>query len=279
VEPWVDGAAHLRIRRRFVEERYKLMPYLYALAEQNARTGDPILRPVFYDYPSALNLPCAGQDAWTFTLGRALLVSPPPHPESPQGYRTCLPEGGWFDYWTGLPVGTPAPAAQDGAIQSATQATGETHAGGSFVNETPRLDHLPVYVRAGTILPRQAVVQTTADTPRGPLMLDVYPGPDCTGELYVDDGHSMDFEQGGYLRQAVRCTVREDGVAIEFGPREGRFAPWWRQVAVTVHGWRGAAEVRSGERALPAKTDAAGGTVAFTLDDPRQAATVVVKRR
>ncbi|MCS0630865.1 DUF5110 domain-containing protein [Telluria mixta] len=278
VEPWVDGAAHLRIRRRFVEERYKLMPYLYALAEQNARTGDPILRPVFYDYPSALNLPCAGQDAWTFTLGRALLVLPPPHPESPQGYRTCLPEGGWFDYWTGLPAGTPVPAAQDGAIQSATQATGEAHAGGSFVNETPRLDHLPVYVRAGTILPRQAVVQSTADTPRGPLMLDVYPGPDCTGELYVDDGHSLAFEKGGYLRQTVRCTVRPDGVAIEFGPREGSFAPWWREVAVTVHGWQGKADVRAGERKVASRVDATARTVGFTLDDAAQAGAVLVRR-
>jgi alpha-glucosidase len=279
VEPWVDGPEHLAIRRRFVEERYRLMPYLYALAEQNARTGDPILRPVFYDYPSALTLPCAGPDAWSFTLGRALLVSPPPHPESPQAYRTCLPEGGWFDYWTGQPVGQPAAAAQDGAIQSATQATGETHAGGSLVNETPRLAHLPVYVRAGTILPRQAVVQTTADTPRGPLMLDVYPGPDCTGELYLDDGHSMDFGKGAYLRQSVRCTVRPDGIAIEFGPREGRFAPWWRQVAVTVHGWRGGADVRAGTRSVTGKVDATARTVGFTLDDPAQAATVTVSRR
>lgn len=277
VEPWVDGPEHLAIRRKFVEERYKLMPYLYALAAQNARTGDPILRPVFYDYPSALNLPC--EQSWTFTLGRALLVSPPPHPESPQSYRTCLPEGGWFDYWTGLPVGQPAPAAQDQVIQSATQATGEAHGGGSFVTETVRLAHLPVYVRAGTILPRQNVVQSTADTPRGPLMLDVYPGPHCTGELYLDDGHSMDFEKGGYLRQTVSCTVKPDGVAIAFGPREGRFAPWWRQVAVTVHGWQGKADVRAGGHALAGRVDAARRTVSFTLDDAAQPATVVVRRQ
>ena len=74
VEPWVDGPEHLAIRRRFVEERYRLMPYLYALAEQNARTGDPIMRPVFYDYPDALAATC--DPAMTFTLGRDLLVPP-----------------------------------------------------------------------------------------------------------------------------------------------------------------------------------------------------------
>ena len=51
MEPWVDGPEHLAIRRRFIEERYRLMPYFYALADQNARTGDPLMRPLFYDYP------------------------------------------------------------------------------------------------------------------------------------------------------------------------------------------------------------------------------------
>jgi alpha-glucosidase len=276
VEPWVDGPEHLAIRRRFVQERYRLMPYLYALAEHNARTGDPILRPVFYDYPSASSLPC--DQSWTFTLGRSLLVSPPPNPESPRGYRTCLPEGGWFDYWTGLPAGTPLAAAGGGAIQSATQATGEQRGGGSTVDETPRLAHLPVYVRAGTILPRQGVVQSTAETPAGPLLLDVYPGPDCRGELYVDDGHTMAFEKGAYLRQSVRCTVDGDGVAIAFGAREGRFAPWWRVVAVTVHGWLGKAAVRAGGRTPAGRLNAAAHTVRFTLDDPAQAGTVLVRR-
>ena len=52
---WPD---HLAIRRRFVEERYRLMPYFYALADQNSRLGDPIMRPVFYDYPSAASMGC-----------------------------------------------------------------------------------------------------------------------------------------------------------------------------------------------------------------------------
>jgi alpha-glucosidase len=262
VEPWVDGPRHLAIRRRFVEERYKLMPYLYALAEQNARTGDPILRPVFYDYPAALSSSC--DQSWSFTLGRALLVSPPPNPASPQAYQTCLPQGGWFDYWTGLPAGKGPQSA--GAVQSATQATGEARSRDDIVEETPRLDHLPVYVRAGTILPRQAVVQSTAETPTGPLQLDVYPGPDCKGELYLDDGHSMGFERGEFLRQAVRCTAGPEGVAIEFGAPEGRYQPWWKGVAVTVHGWKGKGEVRIADRVVKSQTDAAGQTLRFVLD-------------
>jgi alpha-glucosidase len=273
VEPWVDGPKHLAIRRRFIEERYKLMPYLYALAEQNARTGDPILRPVFYDYPTALSSSC--DQSWTFTLGRSLLVSPPPNPASPQAYQTCLPQGGWFDYWTGLPAGKAQASA--GAIQSATQATGEAHSKGDVVEEKPRLDHLPVYVRAGTILPRQAIVQSTAETPKGPLQLDVYPGADCGGELYLDDGHSMGYERGEFLRQKLRCTTGPDGLAIAFDAPEGSFKPWWKEVAVTVHGWRGKGEVRVGDQTVKSRTDAGAQTLRFVLDGAPGALAVRVR--
>jgi alpha-glucosidase len=207
MEPWVDGPEHLAIRRKFIEERYRLMPYFYAVAEQNARTGDPIMRPLFYDYPDALKLDC--DSALSFTVGRSLLVAAPPRPESRQPFNICLPAGGWYNYWTGLPV--------------------TEHK----FSEEPKLDAVPVYVRAGTILPRQALVQSTIETPRGPLELDVYPGEDCRGELYFDDGLHVN---GPSLRQSIECRATPNGIALRFGPRQGRWRPWWKQIAVTVHG-------------------------------------------
>ena len=206
-EPWVNGPEHYAIRKRFVEERYRLMPYIYAVAEQNARTGDPIMRPVFYDYADALRSDC--DTALTFTLGRNLLVAGPPRPESPYPFDVCLPAGGWYDYWTGLPVTDRKLTRQN------------------------KLDELPVFIRAGTILPRQPLVQSTKETPQGPLSLDVYPGEDCTGELYFDDGVSVN---GPILRQDLRCTVTPKGVTLRFGARQGSWRPWWKQIAVTVHG-------------------------------------------
>jgi alpha-glucosidase len=207
MEPWVDGPDHLAIRRRYIEERYRLLPYLYSLAEQNSRTGDPIMRPVFYDYPDALASDC--DRALTFTLGRSLLISAPPRPESPQPFNICLPAGGWYDYWTGQPVQ------------------------GSKLTQTPKLDALPVFVRAGTILPRQVLVQSTMETPKGPLELDIYPGEDCRGELYFDDGISV---KGPSLRQSLQCSVTAKGIALRFGPRQGSYRAWWKQITVTVHG-------------------------------------------
>jgi len=206
-EPWVDGPEHLAIRRRFIEERYRLLPYLYAVAEDNARTGDPLVRPTFYDYPAMASAPC--DQSMAFALGRDLLVAAPPKPESPQAYGICLPGKGWFDYWTGLLIDS------------------------EKLSETPRLDRLPVYVRPGAILPRQPLVQSTSETPNGPLVLDVYPGEDCRGALYFDDGVHV---RGPVLRQTIQCTVTPKGVSLQFGRREGGYRPWWKSIAVTVHG-------------------------------------------
>ena len=276
-EPWVDGPEHLAIRRRFVEERYRLMPYLYALAEQNARTGDPILRPVFYDYPSAMRMSC--DQSWAFTLGRSLLVAPSPSPEQPRDYDVCLPAGGWYDYWTGQRAGVPQQQTGPGQIQSATQATGVATVLGDRVTVTPRIDTLPVFVRAGTILPRQPLVQSTAEVPQGPLQIDVYPGDDCRGDLYADDGHSMAYLKGGYMRQAMTCRVTPEGLTLAFAARAGRYAPWWKQLRVVVHGWQGDGTVSAGRRDVAARTDAAAQTLSFTLPDQRKAAEITIARR
>ncbi len=247
VEPWLDGPEQLAIRKRFVEERYRLMPYVYALADRNARTGDPLMRPTFYDYPQLLGASC--DQSMAFTLGRALLVAPPPKPESPQDYDVCLPAGGWYDLWTGQPV-TPT-AGPIGTIR-----------------ETPRLDRLPVFVRAGTILPTQPLVQSTSETPSGPLALDVFPGPECEGTLYLDDGRSMAFEKDAYLRQTITCSSPDSrSLTIDVAPREGQYLPWWHTLDVTVHGWTGPATVSDGTRAIDVEYDAARRTATFALPD------------
>jgi alpha-glucosidase len=214
MEPWVDGPEHLAIRRRFIEERYRLMPYLYALAELNSRTGDPIMRPVFYDYPDSMKSDC--DKAMTFTLGASLMVAGAPKMESPLPFSVCLPAGGWYDYWTGQPVTQPK------------------------LTLTPKLAELPVFVRAGTILPRQPLVQSTMQAPNGPLELQVYPGENCRGELYFDDGVHI---TGPSLRQSLSCTATPNGVQLHFGARQGTWRPWWKSIAVTVHGAQGMSKV------------------------------------
>ncbi len=247
-EPWVDGPEQLAIRRHYVEERYRLMPYLYALAEENARTGDPIMRPVFYDYPDALNSSC--DQSMTFILGRDLLIAGPPKPESPEPFDICLPKGGWYDYWTGLPVPP-----------------------GEKMTRQPELASLPVFVRAGTILPRQPVVQSTAEMPQGALSLDVYPGEDCRGTLYLDDGVSV---TGPSLRQSIRCQATPEGLLLHFDSRAGTYRPWWNRIEVTVHGWDGEAKIAG---ATSLRRDSAARTIAFTIADQPGLADIAIARR
>jgi alpha-glucosidase len=205
-EPWVDGPDHLAIRRRFIEERYRLLPYLYAVGEQSARTGDPVMRPTFYDYPQMAAAPC--NQSMAFTVGRDLLVAASPQPDSARAYDICLPANGWYDYWTGA------------------QLTAQK------IKETPTLDRLPVFVRPGAIIAKQPLIQSTTETPKGALQLDIYPGEDCSGELFFDDGVSI---SGPSLRQAISCTMTTRGIALHFAARRGSFRPWWKQIAVTVH--------------------------------------------
>ena len=244
-EPWVDGPEQLAIRKRYVEERYRLLPYIYALADENARTGDPLMRPVFYDYPDALESEC--DRSLSFTLGRSLLIAGPPKPESPAPFDICLPKGGWYDYWSGLQV-------------TAAKLT-----------ETPKLDVLPVFVRAGTILARQPLIQSTAEAPRGPLELDVYPGEDCRGELYFDDGVTI---KGPSLRQELSCTMTARGLLLHMGPRNGTYRPWWKSIAITVHGWAGAAAHLSDGRSISA--DPKSRTVQFTIPDRKNSADLLI---
>jgi alpha-glucosidase len=253
-EPWVDGPEHLVIRRRFVEERYRLMPYLYALADENSRTGDPLMRPVFYDYPEVAKAGC--DQSMTFTLGKALLIAPPPKMESPEPYEICLPPGGWYDYWTGKNV----------TGEAAGRVGGD---GASHVTETPSLEKLPVFVRAGTILPRQALVQSTSETPSGPLYLEIFPGRDCSGTIYLDDGHSTAFQRGHFLRQTIQCRSGPGGqLVIIFNRREGDYVPWWKEIQIGVHDGLAMRSVTSATIHVSKSTKAVNGLELEIADVP-----------
>jgi len=219
-EPWVGDAAQVEIRRRFISERYRLMPYLYAAAEENSRTGIPMLRPVFLNFPAVLAKgDRLGGSEDQFMLGGDLLVAPSPTQESPGDYQVELPGQGWYDYWSGRRID------------------------GKSLTVTPDIAQLPVYVRPGAIIPKQPLVQSTAITPQGPLELHIYPGSDCYGEIYADDGTSLAYQRGDFLRQRLRCEETLDGVRVEFEQRQGGRKPWWNGLALHVHGSQGAAAV------------------------------------
>ena len=228
-EPWVHGPEHEAIRKRYIEERYRLLPYIYTSMEETSRTGVPLMRSFFVEHPLLGRMENINDKEYFF--GRDLLVAPKVL-ETVDPYEVVLPGPVWYDYWTGKKV-----EAKQAPAWDKEHAVGipETPMVGK-IKVDPKLDELPVYVRGGAIIPQEPLIQTTAEKPQGPLELRVYPGPDCSGSVYSDDGHTFDYKQGHYFRQSFTCEATAQGVTVKLGKAEGDYTPWWTQVRVTVYG-------------------------------------------
>jgi len=242
-EVWVDGPAQEAIRRRYIEERYRLMPYLYTVAEETSRDGLPFDRPLFLEFPHATadgtpyDVTTAGGE---FLVGSRILVAANPSPEEIAPYRVDLPPGTWYDYWTGerytrLQPGAAIDAEQRDKVMAQKQ-----------LMVTPTLEQLPVYVRGGSILPIAPLTQSTAEVPDGPLTLRVFPlaaglntpGETCAGDVYTDDGHTFAFRNGAYARTHFTCELASDGsLQVTIGKQEGSWKPWWTSYRVEAVGW------------------------------------------
>jgi len=237
-EPWAGGPEQENIRRGFIEERYRLMPYLYTLAEETSRTGLPMMRPLFLDYPEATRdkhpIDIDPGVEGEFLLGHDLLIAPSPYPEAPDAYTVEFPSAGWYDLWTGDRVPRPAPDEHPDPNAPASAASRVP----LNANVQPSLQALPVYVRAGAILPMAPLVQSTEETPQGPLTLRVYAGDDCRGSLYTDDGKSYAYTRGDFLRMNFTCTVNDGVMQVGISKHQGTFVPWWKEIRVEVYGWK-----------------------------------------
>ncbi len=208
-EPWVHGPEHEAIRRRYIETRYRLLPYIYTSMEETSRTGVPLMRPMFMEFADQPDLATEDRE---FMFGADLLVAPKVV-ETLDPYEVNLPRGAWFDFWTG-----------------------ERIEGGKRLQVNPPLDTLPVYARAGAIIPEQPLVQNTDEKPQGPLTLRVYPGPDCRGSLYLDDGNTFAYQRGESSRTSFTCALSAEGVQVRISATEGPYRPWWKDISILLFG-------------------------------------------
>jgi alpha-glucosidase len=263
-EVWVGGPQQEAIRRRYIETRYRLLPYIYTLADESSRTGLPLMRPVFLEFPE--NIAGFGALDSEFFLGPSLLVAPQPFGETLDDYTASFPKGSWYDFWTGLKVATTSPTPSIIDLDQAGP-------GAVFPNHAkvhPVLDTLPVFVRGGSIVPLQPLIQSTDETPTGPLELRVYPGGQCAGSTYLDDGHTFRYQQGEFLRQAFTCHVAGNSMSVHFGARQGSYAPWWETIDVVVYDWPSShadAKLSNGSSALKTSYDATQHAIHVAVPD------------
>jgi len=177
--------------------------------EETSRTGIPLMRPMFLEFPSEGNLATIDSE---FMFGHDLLVVPQLN-EMPDPLHVELPSGEWYDYWTGSRV------------------TGSRSFDRHITN-----GELPVYVRAGAIIPQQPVIQHVEEVPQGPLELRVFPGTGCEGSLYVDDGNSFAYKRGVFSRTEMTCSLSSGKTMVNIAAAQGSYVPWWKELQVVVYG-------------------------------------------
>lgn len=205
-----------RIVRRYIQWRYRLLPYNYTLMFENATTGLPLMRPLMY-VDDRLTM----QDVLdTFLWGDAFLVAPITTPGA-QTREIPLPQGAvWVDV-----------------------ATGQRHPGGQTITVPVTLDDMPVFVRAGSFVPMMEVTQHTGDYDGRTIQVHYYADSTVTsssGQLYDDDGQTFDAPaQHQYDLIHFHSTRTEDGgLEIEINgeghPYPGR--PTERILRLVVHG-------------------------------------------
>lgn len=193
-EPWEFGEEFTKINRASVELRYQFLPYLYTLFREHERSGEPVMRPLWYEFPSD-KLTYLINDQ--YMVGGDILVAP----VVKDGMRTrgiYLPLGAeWIDWWTGEKY-----------------ESGKTH-----YLQTP-LDRLPIFMRVGSVVPTQSIIQHTGEMPHAEITLNVAAGIKTgvteTGMLYQDAGEgygyrSNDWSEFVATHKAGSITFKRNG--------------------------------------------------------------------
>jgi alpha-glucosidase/alpha-D-xyloside xylohydrolase len=157
------------ICRKYLELRYRLLPYNYSLAREASDTGLPMMRALWLHYPNDADAVKVGSE---YLWGRDLLVAPVVE-KGARSRRLYLPAGTWYEWWTGEKV-----------------------EGNRWIERPVDLATVPLYVRAGAIIPLDPVRQHTSQAVTEPTTLRVYPGANGTFTLYDDDGQSLGYRAG-----------------------------------------------------------------------------------
>lgn len=207
-EPWAFGDEAEAIIRRFIELRYRLLPYFYQQFRRSSLTGLPIMRPLLLEYsddPETYRL------SDQFLIGEELLVAPVYMPGQKRRL-VYLPRGEWVDFWTGKRLQGPA----------------------HIVAEAP-LERIPLYVRVGTVLPLGPAIQYVGEPAPSELTFMVYAGAEGTLDLYEDDGETYAYTEGAYAITPVQLKRIESGWQLTVGDAVGGYRPAREYVTVRVY--------------------------------------------
>ncbi|SMO53957.1 glycoside hydrolase family 31 protein [Gracilimonas mengyeensis] len=222
-EPWSYGEQAERIFKKYDRMRYRMIPYIYSEAWKMHNTGKPIMRALVLEYQDDINTYDIDDQ---YMFGDNLLVAP----VTTKGAKTrtvYLPEGTWYDYWNG-----------------------EKYSGKQHVAYLTPLDKLPIFVKAGGIIPQRNRIENLGEQPADTLSLEIFPHGQSSYEIYDDDGKSREYESGEYAITTVTVDDQSLKTTVNIQAPEGSYQVPERSYKLLIHTKQAPESVQEDSRVL-----------------------------
>jgi alpha-D-xyloside xylohydrolase len=188
-EPWKYGDEVEQAMRKMLELRYRLIPYIYSEAWKVTNMGSTMMRPLVMDFIGDKE---ASEQAYQYMFGSSFLVAPVTE-SGVDVVKVYLPESeGWYDFWTGT-----------------------NYKGKQWVDVNVAFDRLPLFVKAGSIVPMGNHIQHTGKLPADVIELRIYDGADGCFVLYEDEGDGYGYEEGRYSTITFRWDSAKHSLTID----------------------------------------------------------------
>ncbi len=186
-EPWKYGEKVEDNMRKMLNLRYRLLPYIYSEAWQVTKNGSTMMRPLVMDFNCD---EVAVSSRFEYMFGKSILAAPVTEPNVNQ-WNVYLPKtSGWFDFWTG-----------------------KHYSGGQTIKADAPLDRIPLFVKAGSIIPMGKIIQHSAEK-SDTLEIRIYKGADAEFDLYEDEGDNYNYEKGKYSIISFKWIDKKNTLTI-----------------------------------------------------------------
>ena len=194
-EPWKYGQKVEDNMRKMLNLRYRLLPYIYSEAWQVTKNGSTMMRPLVMDFNTDTT---AVNRQYQYMFGKSVLVAPVTEAYV-SDWNVYLPKSaGWFDFWTGKHFN-----------------------GGQIIKTDAPLDKIPLFVKAGSIIPMGKIIQYTGEKSADTLEVRVYKGADAKFDLYEDEGDNYKYEKGRYTIISFNWDEKHQSLTIS--DRKGNY--------------------------------------------------------
>lgn len=230
-EPWVFGDPFTDHARKAIELRYQLLPYIYTTFWQYITSGNPMLKSlVFEDQADRKTISRENE----FVFGDHLLVAPVIR-SGAKSLGVYFPKGDWYDYWTG-----------------------KAYTGQKSYRVNLKPDRLPIFVRAGAVIPLYPVQQYTNEKKIKEVRLSLFHGNDVQSQLYLDAGEGYGYQKKQYNLRNFYVSSEQGSLQVK-QKENGKFKSSFKRYNFEVIGLP----------FTPSNVNADGKNIAFTLEDKR----------